>query len=288
MPAIDSKTRVAVGALVYFLGALVLSAYSARNPAIVSAGAALIGEGLRPFRAVTNWVSVGVSGFWNSYVALVGVEAERADLLERVRTLEAENSRLVEVQGENERLRRLLGIAELAQLEGVAARVVGRDATNWVKTVTIDRGRSSGLAPGMAVVSGDGVVGQVVSASPSTALVLLITDHSSGIDAIVQGNRARGIVEGTGESACRWRFVRGDAEVAIGDRLITSGLDGIFPKGLLLGVVTDLGDVEGLFRSIVVTPAARLSAIEDVFVVTTVQSFEPPPPVSIGGKVKND
>jgi rod shape-determining protein MreC len=273
---------------VYFLGALVLSAYSARNPAIVSAGAALIGEGLRPFRAVTNWVSVGVSGFWNSYVALVGVEAERADLLERVRTLEAENSRLVEVQGENERLRRLLGIAELAQLEGVAARVVGRDATNWVKTVTIDRGRSSGLAPGMAVVSGDGVVGQVVSASPSTALVLLITDHSSGIDAIVQGNRARGIVEGTGESACRWRFVRGDAEVAIGDRLITSGLDGIFPKGLLLGVVTDLGDVEGLFRSIVVTPAARLSAIEDVFVVTTVQSFEPPPPVSIGGKVKND
>jgi rod shape-determining protein MreC len=288
MPAIDSKTRVAVGALVYFLGALVLSAYSARNPAIVSAGAALIGEGLRPFRAVTNWVSVGVSGFWNSYVALVGVEAERADLLERVRTLEAENSRLVEVQGENERLRRLLGIAELAQLEGVAARVVGRDATNWVKTVPIDRGRSSGLAPGMAVVSGDGVVGQVVSASPSTALVLLITDHSSGIDAIVQGNRARGIVEGTGESACRWRFVRGDAEVAIGDRLITSGLDGIFPKGLLLGVVTDLGDVEGLFRSIVVTPAARLSAIEDVFVVTTVQSFEPPPPVSIGGKVKND
>lgn len=284
MPAIDSKTRVAASALLYFILALILSAYSARRPAVVSAGAALIGEGLRPFRAVTNWVSSGVSDAWRSYVALIGVQAENVSLLERVRTLEAENSRLLEIQSENERLRGLLGIADVAKLEGVVARVVGRDATNWAKTVTINRGRSDGIRPGMAVVSGDGVVGQVVSASPSTALVLLMTDHASGIDAIVQGSRARGIVEGTGEALCRWRFVLADADAKIGDRVITSGLDGVFPKGLLLGIVTELGEVDGLFRSIVVSPAARLSAIEDVFVVTSGEVRESPPAVGPTGR----
>jgi len=284
MPVLDSRAKVAGSALLYFLCALVLSAYSARHPEAARSGAALIGEGLRPFRSVTSSTSSAISGWWRAYVDLIGVRQENVSLLDRVRTLEAENSRLMEFQSENSRLRGLLQLAERGAVRGVAARVVGRDATNWVQTVTLNRGAADGLARGMAVLAGDGVVGQVVSVSPSTALVLLMTDHSSGIDAIVQGSRARGVVEGVGEETCRWRFVLSEEEVKIGDRVITSGMDGVFPKGLLLGIVTDVGSESGLFRSIVVRPAVRLSALEDVLVVTESQKHAPPPPVAARAK----
>jgi len=236
MLALDSRAKVAGSALLYFLSAVALSAYSARNPQFVSSGAALVSEGLRPFRVVTSGVSGTVKRFFDDYVALVGLKAEHRDLLDRVRTLEAANSRLLEIESENERLRGLLGVTERVGLKGVAAQVVGRDATNWVQTVTLNRGANDGIARGMPVVVGDGVVGHVVTVSPSTSIVLLMTDHSSGIDAIVQGSRARGVVEGMGQELCRWRFVLREAEVKIGDRVITSGLDTVYPKGLLLGV----------------------------------------------------
>ncbi|MFM1847619.1 MAG: cell shape-determining protein MreC [Pseudomonadota bacterium] len=269
MLVLDARTKVAGGSLIYFLCALALSAYSARHPDVVSTGAALVSEGLRPFRSVTNGLSVSIKGVYSAYVELVGVKAENAELLDRVQTLEAANSRLLEVESENERLRSLLAIGDRAGLRGVAAQVVGRDATNWVQTITLNRGSSAGIERGMPVLVGDGVVGQVVSVSPSTAIVLLMTDHSSGIDAIVQGSRARGVVEGTGKELCRWRFVLREAAVNIGDRVITSGLDGIYPKGLLLGVVTEIEDDGGLFHSISIRPAAAISSIEDVLVVTS-------------------
>lgn len=268
MLALDSRAKVAGSALLYFLSAVALSAYSARNPEVVSSGAALVSEGLRPFRVVTSGVSGAVKGFFDDYIALVGIKAAHHDLLDRVRTLEAANSRLLEIESENERLRGLLGVAERTGLRGVAAQVVGRDATNWVQTVTLNRGSSEGIQRGMPVVVGDGVVGHVVTVSPSTSIVLLMTDHSSGIDAIVQGSRARGVVEGMGQERCRWRFVLREVEVKIGDRVITSGLDAIYPKGLLLGVVTDIVEEGGLFHSISIRPAVPMSSIEDVLVVT--------------------
>lgn len=269
MLVLDSRAKVAGSALFYFLCALALSAYSARNPEVVSDGAALVSEGLRPFRTVTSGVSNSVKTLYSTYLELVGVKAANQELTQRVQTLEAANSRLLEIESENQRLRELLGVGERTRLKGAIAQVVGRDATNWVQTVTLNRGTSDGISRGMPVLVGDGVVGHVVSASPSTAIVLLMTDHSSGIDAIVQGSRAQGVVEGTGKEVCRWRFVLRDAAVNIGDRVITSGLDGIYPKGLLLGVVTEIGEDGGLFRSISIRPAVELSSIEDVFVVTT-------------------
>lgn len=268
MLALDSRAKVAGSALFYFLSAVALSAYSARHPEFVSSGAALVSEGLRPFRAVTRGVSSALNGFFDEYVALVGIKAAHRELLDRARTLEAENSRLLEIESENERLRGLLGVSERTGLRGVAAQVVGRDATNWVQTVTLNRGANDGIARGMPVVVGDGVVGHVVTVSPSTSIVLLMTDHSSGIDAIVQGSRARGVVEGMGQELCRWRFVLREVEVKIGDRVITSGLDSIYPKGLLLGVVTEIAEEGGLFQSIVIRPAVTLSSIEDVLIVT--------------------
>ena len=245
-----------------------LSAYSARRPALAGFGTTLIGEILRPFQSLYQTSGSKAVGFWDSYIALLDVRSENENLQERLITLESRNSELLEVQSENERLRELLNIKKEHALTGITARVIGYNPTNWSQVITINQGSQSGVKVGSAVVNGAGVVGQVISVGPHSAQILAITDHASGIDAIVQGGRARGVIEGTGEQQCHWRFVLVQDEVKVGDRIITAGLDGIFPKGLLVGVVTQLNrERDGLFQEIVVKPAANLLRLEDVMVI---------------------
>ena len=124
------------------------------------------------------------------------------------------------------------------------------------------------MLDGSAVIDGAGVVGQVITVSHNTSRVLLAIDRVSGIDALIQDNRARGIVEGNGSSNLEFRFVIDSEEVKIGDKVVTSGLDSVFPKGLILGIVSQSGiSSGGMFKVIKVQPAVNFSKLEDVLVL---------------------
>ena len=262
------RSRIAVACLLLFCAALLLSAYSAKHPQLAQAGSVVVGEGLRPLQRLLRGVSSGASGWWQDYVALVHLRQEHELLEERFRKLEVENSRLLEWGAEIKRLRALWGIAGERGYHGVAAEVVGQDPSNWSRVVVLDRGSSEGLGRGMPVIVGDAVVGQIINVSPSTSRVLLITDHSSGVDSIVQSSRVRGVVQGDGHADCALQYVPQEDEVTLGDRIITSGMDGVYPKGLLVGVVSSVSRKgTGMFQLVAVKPAVDFSRLETVLVL---------------------
>jgi rod shape-determining protein MreC len=150
----------------------------------------------------------------------------------------------------------------------VAAEVVGRDASVWFQSLTIDKGERDGLKPGMPVLAPEGVVGMISGTSSHAARVMLLTDPNSGVDVLVQRTRARGIVSGQLEQEAVLKYVKRDEDVKVGDRVITSGLDGVFPKGMPVGHVTEVSRKDrGLFLYAEVTPSAAASRLEEVLVV---------------------
>ena len=227
-------------------------------------------EVLQPLQGVTATGVGQVRSLWTSYVSLVGVVGENRDLRDRVRTLEAERQRLTELELENARLERLLDFRSSMPAKALTARVVGKDASGWFETFTLDRGEQDGVQPGMAVVCADGVAGRIASVSPHASRVLLVSDHNSGVDALIQRTRARGILEGTLSGTASLKYVKPSEELEVGDLVVTSGLDGIFPKGLRLGRVVGVTRREsGLFQLAEVVPFVDFSKLEEVLILTT-------------------
>jgi rod shape-determining protein MreC len=166
------------------------------------------------------------------------------------------------------RLERMLEFRAGTTDKMIAARVIGHDASGLYRTVLIDRGSSDGVEHQQAVLAPDGVVGRVIKVFPRSALVLLVTDRSSGIDAIVQRTRDQGVVQGSGGSGCELKYLDRSAEVEVGDYVVTSGMGGGFPKGIWIGQVSGFNRGGDLFQSVDVRPSAALERLEEVWVVT--------------------
>ncbi len=266
-----SPARTIGYSVALFFAGLLLSSFSSKHPSVANAGHMLVSEIVTPVQDLIGFVERSTQSVWEGYFALVGVRTENEELKGRLAALEAENSRLLEFESENLRLRKLMGLTEELSLEGVAANVIGYDPSTWVKAVTIDRGSDSGIAVGQSVVEGKGVVGHVVKVSRTSSKVLLLSDHASSVDSIVQRTRARGVVEGSGVRLAKMNYVLEREDVKIGDRVITSGFDGIFPKGLFVGVVSDVDPpARRLFRRIEIEPAADFAKLENVFVISKI------------------
>jgi rod shape-determining protein MreC len=264
----SQKTSSGLVAFFLFCLSLALTSYTAKHQDGMSLGRKLVAESIRPFAVVSYGAYDWFSGLINRYVNLIDVADNNVKLTSRLNALESVNSRLVEIEKENIRLQSLLQARQAVISATISARVIGYDPSGWVQSVTINRGSVDGVVVGGAVIDGAGVVGKVISVSPNSARVLLIIDRSSSVDGIIQETRARGVIDGTGVSLCEFRFVNEYDEVRIGDKVITSGMDGIFPKGLVLGVVTGVGkNPGGLFKSIKVTPSVGFSKLEDVLVL---------------------
>ena len=168
----------------------------------------------------------------------------------------------------NERLRSLLEFREQNSPPMIAAEVIGRDPSSWFKSVAINRGEQDGVGKGMAVICPGGVIGRILKTAPHYAIVLLVTDYNSAIDAIVQRTRAKAIVEGKGENQCQLKYLLRTEEVAVGDIVITSGLSGNFPKGLMVGEIRKVEKVgHGVFQYAEVIPSVDLTKLEEVFVI---------------------
>lgn len=229
----------------------------------------LLLELIRPLQRGVQAAVMSLRELRQAYKALMGLKGENEIMRSRIQALEAERNRLLETEATNRRLRDLLDFRSQLPSGSLTAAVIGNSASTWFHTLILDKGSADGVHKGMAIVSPMGVVGQVVAVSPRSAKVLLITDHHSGVDVIVQRSRARGIVSGSPDNGPVMKYVKRSEDVQEGDRLITSGLDGIFPKGLLVGTVTRMRQKShGLFQHVEVTLAADPSRIEEALVVS--------------------
>ena len=216
--------------------------------------------------------AAAVSGFfedaWDNYINLVDVRQENVRLRQEILELNARIVAAGETFQSNQRLTRLLDMKAMVKAPVVTASIVGEDVSAWFRTLVIDRGSSSGIAEGMAVVAAGGVVGQVVKVAPASARVLLLTDHASGIAATIQRSRARGVVKGKGEGLCSLEFTTREEDVKVGDLLVTSGIGGIFTKGLPIGEVAMVKRGEyGIFQTIPIRPAVAIGHLEEGLVV---------------------
>lgn len=205
---------------------------------------------------------------WRDYIALVDLKRENSRLKEDVKQL---NSSLVvagEALREHDRLIHLLQLRKAVKERTIAAMVIGEDVTPWFRTLTIDRGSEDGILEGMPVLAADGVVGQTIKVTTHSSRVLLLTDHASGIAAMIQRSRARGVVKGRGDNLCSLEFAMRGEDVQIGDQVISSGIGGIFSKGLPIGEVIMVKKGEyGIFQAITIRPHVSVSHLEEVLVV---------------------
>jgi len=218
-----------------------------------------------------------VQDVWSNYFYLVGARQENRRLKDQIELLKLENTRYQEVLLTNKRLQDLLKFQENINDPLLPAMVTGWDSSGMFKSIIIDKGSREGVAVNMAVVSSKGVVGRVVSVAPNYSQVLLVTDRNSAVDGLVQRSRGRGMVKGTGSDDCYFDYVIKTCELQEGDTIVTSGLGGVFPKGLHLGRVEHVVDSPSkLFKDVRVIPAVNFNKLEEVLVVLT-KNFIPLP-----------
>ena len=230
---------------------------------------------ITPFEKGIVWVQHGSGNLWHNYFYLRGVRQENRDLKQQIQQMEIDRVRLSEDANQARRLQALLGFKEQFIAKTVAAQVIGSSGSEQSRSVYIDKGANSGLKPDMAVITGDGVVGKTLRVFQSTAQVLLVNDQTSGVGAILEKSRLQGILRGTPAGEIVLEKVMSDQPVQLGDKVLTSGGDQIFPKGLPVGTVTKISPGSELFLSIRVKPAADLSRLEEVLVITQQEEKEP-------------
>ena len=229
----------------------------------------LLLEAVQPVESAFSGFGSGISAVFHDYLDLVHVRAENAQLRAELARVNTERARLAELEVENRHLSELLELKDLLGLDAVAATVIGSDATGLSRTLVLGQGTNDGLKPGMAVLSNQGVVGRVIAASAHASRVLLIDDHNSALDGFDQRSRARGIVAGVVDDGLAMKYVDRSEDVHDGDTVVTSGLDGIFPRGLLVGTIrTVRREGPGMFVSVAIAPAVDFRSIEQVLVVT--------------------
>jgi len=225
-----------------------------------------------PVEKAIGWTVTGALDMWNGYVALRGARERAADLSRQVRALELERQQLLAFRAEAERLQRLLSFAEsFPERSTVGARIIGiRLGAAGRQLLTIDRGSDDGLAPMMPVVVAEGVVGRLHAVADHSADVIVLTDLNSSIAVRVERTRARANVRGLGKpDLCRLDYALRTEDMIEGDSLVTSGTDGVFPRGLPVGKVTQLERRgHGLFQDARVVPAVDVTRLEEVLVLT--------------------
>lgn len=265
-----SLTRfLRIGVWIFFIGFVLFlfSSSSDIRPTWRPLGQLII-EITAPFQKLVKQTVNVVEDFWLNYFQLINVRQENKKLKIAVDNLMMENSRFRELLSAHERLQDLLQFKQTMNRPVLAAQVIGLDPTGWFKSVIIDKGKEAGLELDMPVVNASGVVGRIVSLSPNYAKVLLIIDQNSAVDCLIQRSRDRGIVKGLSTELCKLNYVVKSSDVAVGDTIITSGLGGVFPKGLPVGQVLSAKEISGeLFKDIEIRPAVDFSKLEEVLVI---------------------
>ncbi|MEI6093030.1 MAG: rod shape-determining protein MreC [bacterium] len=221
-----------------------------------------------PVQYLFNSAIKGTVRFVDDYFFLVNIKQDNLLILKENSFLKNRIHQLTEAEFENSRLKKLLVFKERVGLPMISAEVIAKDSTGVFKTIRINKGEKDGIINSMPVVNYDGVVGQIIRVFADYSDVLLITDPNSDIDAMVQEDRARGVVEGLGKSECRLKYLERLDDVRKGDFILTSGLERRFPKGVVIGQVLSVKKAKyGITQEVTLRPSVDFNKIEEVFVV---------------------
>ncbi|OQY06943.1 MAG: rod shape-determining protein MreC [Desulfobacteraceae bacterium 4572_123] len=225
--------------------------------------------------AVTDSVNF-TKGIWNHYFYLVSVAQENDNLKKKLSRAVAKNSQYNELELSNQRLRNLLNFKETTASKILAAEVISVDPSSWFKAVIIDKGSLDGVERGLPVVIRQGIAGQVVDVSSRYSKIMLIIDRNSSVDALVQRTRARGIIKGEAMAGqCLFKYVLRKDDVRVGDTIVASGLDGVFPKGLPIGDVKEVvRRNSGVFQEVRVVPYVDFEKLEEVLVLLNPSKYK--------------
>lgn len=238
---------------------------------------------LSPFQQAVSWVGGQLAYVTGNVWDIATVHEQNKMLRNEVEQLRVQNLQASEAMAENERLRTLLGYRQMAtQFDMVAARVIGRESATWSRMIVINRGRQDGVDVDMAVVTQSGLVGHVVEAGWNSSKVQLILDPRSSVGTLVQRaeSRVAGIVQGDLDNPTMPQMVNipKNADVVEGDVIVTSGFGGLYPKGLVVGLISSLqNDEGGLLKIGIMEPAVDFQKLEDVMVITASREAPPEP-----------
>jgi len=269
---------------ILLLVALILMSVRVKQRQGVDFVDALVMEIVSPFQKASTFLIKTVHGVFQNYVVLIHLQRENLMLKQKIAELQRETHELKEMAYANERLQKLLQFREKISSPAMAAEVIGQDPSSWFKSMTLNKGERQGIRKGMAVIAPEGVVGQILKTAPYHSTVLLITDYNSAIDTIVQRTRAKAIVEGRGENRCQLKYLLRTEDVIVGDVVVTSGLGGNLPKGLMVGEIRKVDKREhGIFQYAELVPSVDLTKLEEVLVIP---EAPPLPPEEKGRKVK--
>jgi rod shape-determining protein MreC len=260
------KTSLMVGAIIVStLSVMALDIQGTKGTTWVES---VVISALAPIQKAITRTMLKTQQLWHSYIGLINVQAENETLKKEIQALRAENNRLVEENLRYDRLSGLLDTQKKAKEPMLLATVVGHDSTTWSNVLLVDRGTEENVGKKMVVVSADGLVGQIIQSSPKASKVLLLTDFRHSVDALVQRTRDRGVIVGRDRSTCLMKYIPLEAEIQVGDRVVTSGMGGIFPKGLAIGTITHVTKREvDLYQEALVKPSADIKRLEEVFVI---------------------
>jgi rod shape-determining protein MreC len=265
------RTRYLLGGLI--LAHLVVISRQVEGVGGASLFARVVFNTFSPVQRAGSAVVNGIASVWSGYIGLRNARVENGRLHEQVRFLETMLQERQQLASEAERLRSLLQLRAILPLETTVCAVIARDGVPWYRTLTIDKGEEDGVLLDSPVISASGVVGRVVAVGRHAAKVQLLLDRDSGVGVRIERSRVGGVITGqvgfsdSGTYDVLMRYVPLTADVAVGDVVVTSGEDQLFPRGLLVGHVSKVGRATGLFRDITVTPSAGFERLEEVMVV---------------------
>jgi rod shape-determining protein MreC len=261
------KYRSIIVSSILIVISLVVFSFHVRHPSSSSFLRKLAVETITHTESLLRYPLDSVKDVWKRYIFLVNLGEENKRLEEKNALLARQLIQYKEAYFENIRLQKLLALKENVSCKSIAAKVIAKNQVQVLKTILINKGTAHGLKVNLPVVTDQGIVGRIIETSWLVSRVLLLTDESSNIDVIVQRNRMPGILQGAGFGGCYLKYVSKTEDIKIGDILISSGMGGIFPKGLLIGTVTGVNKTEsGLFQKIDVKLSADVAKIEEVLI----------------------
>lgn len=232
-----------------------------------------------PFQNAVFRISTEVRDVFEHFSERQDMDRENAELKQSLGDYQRITNQLEELKQENKRLREMLDFREKSDYTLLPARVTARDTSGWFSVIVINKGYSDGAAKDMAVINNDGLVGHILSVSRNSSKVLLLSDSSRAVSGVVRDSRETGVigfVEGSVEQPgyCRMINILRESEIEKGDVVVTSGLGGVFPPGLVIGQVIEVGDDEyGLLKYALIKPAVDFSRLEEVFVVKSTHTW---------------
>ncbi len=222
---------------------------------------------ISPFQMMVSRTIVFTERVWENYFSIVSAAQENSVLKKKLSQAMEKQNHYRELELENKRLRKFFNFQASVGDTFFVASVIGRDPSPWFKTIMIDKGMKDGLVKGLPVLVSEGIVGQIVRVSKNYSRVLLITDRSSAVDALVQDSRVRGIIRGNNTEDCIFKYVLRKDKIKPGDVIVSSGLDRVFPKGLRIGTVLNVEKNNSrLFQKVVVKTFVDFDTLEEVLV----------------------